>query len=101
MLCPALLGIFSMTNNYPYLTLPNPNPNLTLILVFWQLCNPALIWQRLNYFFKLIAVAVAAAAANVLSCWILPFIILDILNFIILGSSLILSLETCPSPRSR
>ena len=28
-------------------------------------------------FFKLIVVAIAAAAANVLSCWILPFIILD------------------------
>jgi hypothetical protein len=75
MLCPALLGIFSMTNHYPYLTLPNPNLTLILLLVFWQLCNPALILQCLNYFFKLIAVA--AAAANVLSCWILPFIILD------------------------
>jgi hypothetical protein len=28
------------------------------------------------FFFKLIAVA--AAAANVLACWILPFIILDV-----------------------
>ncbi len=28
-------------------------------------------------FFELIAVAIAAAAANVLSCWILPFIILE------------------------
>ena len=28
MLCPALLGIFSMTKTY--LPLPNPNPNLTL-----------------------------------------------------------------------
>jgi len=30
MLCPALLGIFSMTKTY--LILPNPNPTLTLIL---------------------------------------------------------------------
>ncbi len=38
MLCPALLGIFSMTKTY--LALPNPNPNLTLLLVFG---NPVIL----------------------------------------------------------
>jgi hypothetical protein len=75
MSCPALLGIFSMTK--AYLTLPYLNPNLTLLLVYGNpvilvlFGNIALI--KLMFFFKLIAVAVAAA--NVLSCWILPFII--------------------------
>jgi hypothetical protein len=79
MLCPALLGIFSMTKTY--LALLNPNPNLTLLLVFG---NPVILLYfgnlariKCEFFFKLIAVAIAAAAANVLSCWILPFIILD------------------------